>query len=182
VCGFHRSLSALGNVIQALVSKQAHIPFRDSKLTYLLQDSLGKDNKTLMIVQVNPMLSSRSESVCSLNFAQRVGKVELGKAKSHGDNEELVRTRALVSRSPETLGVLLRKGCVVSEYLTYFSQAAKLKDDWKSAVEENERLTTQLASVKSTDATTISSLQKQIRFDAHACYRVAQTFHRNGGE
>ncbi len=48
----HRSLSALGNVIAALASKTSHVPFRDSKLTYLLQDSLGKDNKTLMIVQV----------------------------------------------------------------------------------------------------------------------------------
>ncbi len=96
VCVCTRSLSALGNVIQALVTKQAHVPFRDSKLTYLLQDSLGKDNKTLMIVQVSPMLGSRSESVCSLNFASRVQKVELGKAKSHGDSEELIKTRALV--------------------------------------------------------------------------------------
>lgn len=95
----HRSLSALGNVIQALVTKQAHVPFRDSKLTYLLQDSLGKDNKTLMIVQVNPMLSSRSESVCSLNFAARVQKVELGKARSHADSDELVKTRAMVRMS-----------------------------------------------------------------------------------
>ncbi len=96
VCVCVRSLSALGNVIQALVTKQAHVPFRDSKLTYLLQDSLGKDNKTLMIVQVSPMLGSRSESVCSLNFASRVQKVELGKAKTHGDSEELIKTRALV--------------------------------------------------------------------------------------
>jgi kinesin family protein C2/C3 len=54
----NKSLSALGNVISALRARQdskssnGHIPFRDSKLTYLLQDSLGADNKTLMIVQV----------------------------------------------------------------------------------------------------------------------------------
>ncbi|KAM6456073.1 kinesin-like protein KIFC2 isoform 2-T2 [Liasis olivaceus] len=47
----NRSLLALGEVIQALQTKQAHVPFRNSKLTYLLQDSLGKGSKTVMMVQ-----------------------------------------------------------------------------------------------------------------------------------
>ncbi len=74
------------------------MPFRDSKLTYLLQDSLGKDNKTLMIVQVNPMMGSRGETMCSLNFATRVRSVELGKAKAHSsvDMEEISRMKAAV--------------------------------------------------------------------------------------
>jgi kinesin family protein C2/C3 len=48
----NRSLSALGDVIAALRSRQGHVPFRNSKLTYLLQDSLSGDSKTLMVVQV----------------------------------------------------------------------------------------------------------------------------------
>lgn len=48
----NRSLSALGDVIYALRSRQGHVPFRNSKLTYLLQDSLSGDSKTLMMVQV----------------------------------------------------------------------------------------------------------------------------------
>ncbi|ETE58874.1 hypothetical protein L345_15399, partial [Ophiophagus hannah] len=48
----NRSLLALGEVIQALRTKQAHVPFRNSRLTYLLQDSLGKGSKTVMMVQV----------------------------------------------------------------------------------------------------------------------------------
>ncbi|KAF5901102.1 kinesin-like protein KIFC3, partial [Clarias magur] len=47
----NRSLLALGDVIQALRGRQTHIPFRNSRLTYLLQDSLGKGNKTAMVVQ-----------------------------------------------------------------------------------------------------------------------------------
>ncbi|XP_061102920.1 kinesin-like protein KIFC3 [Conger conger] len=74
----NKSLSALGDVIHALRSKQPHVPFRNSRLTYLLQDSLNGDSKTLMMVQVSPMDSNVSESVCSLKFAQRVRSVELG--------------------------------------------------------------------------------------------------------
>lgn len=48
----NKSLLALGEVIQALRAKQPHVPFRNSKLTYLLQDSLGRGNKTVMMVQV----------------------------------------------------------------------------------------------------------------------------------
>ncbi|XP_043937456.1 kinesin-like protein KIFC3 isoform X2 [Protopterus annectens] len=74
----NKSLSALGDVIYALRSRHAHVPFRNSKLTYLLQDSLNGDSKTLMMVQVSPVESSSSETICSLKFAQRVRSVELG--------------------------------------------------------------------------------------------------------
>jgi len=73
----NKSLLALGDVIQALRHKQNHVPFRNSKLTYLLQDSLSKDSKTLMMVQVSPDTSSVSETNCSLSFAQRVRAVQL---------------------------------------------------------------------------------------------------------
>ncbi|KAF4103420.1 hypothetical protein G5714_016303 [Onychostoma macrolepis] len=76
----NRSLLALGDVIQALKAHQTHIPFRNSRLTYLLQDSLGKGNKTAMVVQVSSLESNVGETLCSLKFAQRVCKVELGPA------------------------------------------------------------------------------------------------------
>lgn len=76
----NKSLSALGDVIAALVNKQGHVPFRNSTLTYLLQDSLGGDSKTLMFVCISPVLYNAEESFCSLNFASRVRTVELGKA------------------------------------------------------------------------------------------------------
>ncbi|XP_058868974.1 kinesin-like protein KIFC3 isoform X2 [Acipenser ruthenus] len=76
----NRSLLALGDVIQALRAKQTHVPFRNSRLTYLLQDSLGKGNKTVMVVQISSLESNVGETMCSLKFAQRVCKVELGPA------------------------------------------------------------------------------------------------------
>eukprot|EP00903_Cladosiphon_okamuranus_P012052 g11316.t1 len=81
----NRSLSALGDVISARASRQAHVPYRNSTLTYLLQDSLSADSKTLMLVCVSPVVQSAEESWCSLNFAARVRTVELGKAHKHGD-------------------------------------------------------------------------------------------------
>jgi kinesin family protein C2/C3 len=67
----NKSLSALGDVIAARAAKQAHVPFRNSTLTYLLQDSISQDSKTLMIVCISPVLYNSEETFCSLNFASR---------------------------------------------------------------------------------------------------------------
>uniref|UniRef100_A0A8C9YWE2 Kinesin-like protein n=1 Tax=Sander lucioperca TaxID=283035 RepID=A0A8C9YWE2_SANLU len=84
----NKSLSALGDVINALRGKHSHVPFRNSRLTYLLQDSLNGDSKTLMMVQVSPLPGNMSESVCSLKFAQRVRSVELSASSSSSRRQE----------------------------------------------------------------------------------------------
>ncbi|KAH9509555.1 Kinesin-like protein kifc3 [Bulinus truncatus] len=76
----NKSLACLGDVIHALRNKHGHVPYRNSKLTYLLQDSLGGDSKTLMIVQVSPVEKNVSETACTLTFGQRVRNIELGAA------------------------------------------------------------------------------------------------------
>jgi kinesin family protein C2/C3 len=93
----NKSLSALGDVIAARASKQSHIPFRNSTLTYLLQDSLSQDSKTLMIVCISPVLYNSEESFCSLNFAARVRTVELGKA-----SKTITNGGATSSKAPST--------------------------------------------------------------------------------
>jgi kinesin family protein 3/17 len=66
------SLSALGNVINALIdSKSQHIPYRDSKLTRLLQDSLGGNTKTIMIAICSPADYNFDESLSTLRYASR---------------------------------------------------------------------------------------------------------------
>ena len=75
-----RSLSCLTDVFNSLAQKQAYIPFRNSKLTYLLQPALSGDGKTMMFVNLSPTDESYFESLCSLRFASNVNQVELGKA------------------------------------------------------------------------------------------------------
>ena len=66
------SLSALGNVISSLVDgKTHHIPYRDSKLTRLLQDSLGGNTKTIMIAAVSPANYNYDETLSTLRYASR---------------------------------------------------------------------------------------------------------------
>ena len=77
-----KSLSALGDVVCSLSSNAKHIPYRNSKLTFLLQDTLREHSKVLMFVNINPLPSYASESICSLNFAARCKSVVLGAAKA----------------------------------------------------------------------------------------------------
>ncbi|KAJ2795475.1 kinesin-like nuclear fusion protein [Coemansia guatemalensis] len=81
----NKSLACLGDVIAALAKGNRHIPYRNSKLTHLLQESLGAGNsKTLMFVCVNPSPSSTQESLCSLQFATKVNSCQIGTARRQG--------------------------------------------------------------------------------------------------
>eukprot|EP00392_Amoebophrya_sp_AT5.2_P002715 g2720.t1 len=71
----NKSLSALADVITALADKSAHVPYRNSKLTQMLKDSLGGDAKTLMFANIPPTDKCLSESINSLRFATKVNSV-----------------------------------------------------------------------------------------------------------
>jgi len=69
------SLSALGDVIEAIVHRRSHIPYRNHKLTQLLQDSLGGSTKALIFVTCSPASGSLRETTTALKFAARASRV-----------------------------------------------------------------------------------------------------------
>jgi hypothetical protein len=85
------SLSTLGNVISALTTlNREYVPYRDSKLTRLLQDSLGGNYKTTLIVTCSPHVYHYEETLSTLKFAQRAKKIKnTAKINIKRSNEEL---------------------------------------------------------------------------------------------
>ncbi|KAJ5233266.1 uncharacterized protein N7469_005032 [Penicillium citrinum] len=71
----NKSLLTLGRVINALVDKGSHIPYRESKLTRLLQDSLGGRTKTCIIATVSPSKSNLEETISTLDYAFRAKNI-----------------------------------------------------------------------------------------------------------
>ncbi|KAG4156084.1 hypothetical protein ERO13_D03G151400v2 [Gossypium hirsutum] len=99
----NKSLSALGDVIFALAQKNSHVPYRNSKLTQVLQSSLGGQAKTLMFVQLNPDVESYAETISTLKFAERVSGVELGAARTNREGRDIRELMEQVSSLKETI-------------------------------------------------------------------------------
>mmetsp|Transcript_33630 Transcript_33630/g.51861 ORF Transcript_33630/g.51861 Transcript_33630/m.51861 type:complete len:183 (+) Transcript_33630:589-1137(+) len=101
------SLSALGNVISLLVEGKSHIPYRDSKLTRLLQDSLGGNSKTVMIAAISPADYNLEETLTTLRYASRAKHIK-NKPRINQDpkdallrqyEEEIKKLREIIEKS-----------------------------------------------------------------------------------
>ncbi|KAI5247019.1 kinesin-domain-containing protein [Aureobasidium subglaciale] len=116
----NKSLSALGMVINALTDgKSSHVPYRDSKLTRILQESLGGNSRTTLIINCSPSSYNDSETVSTLRFGMRAKSIK-NKAKV---NQEL---------SPAELKALLRKAqSQVSSFETYISNLESEVGSWR---------------------------------------------------
>ncbi|PNY10194.1 kinesin-4-like protein [Trifolium pratense] len=99
----NKSLSALGDVISALAQKQSHVPYRNSKLTQLLQDSLGGQAKTLMFVHISPEPEALGETISTLKFAERVSTIELGAARANKESGEVKELKEQIASLKATI-------------------------------------------------------------------------------
>ncbi|GAB2277387.1 hypothetical protein Dimus_012091 [Dionaea muscipula] len=106
----NKSLSALGDVIASLAQKNTHVPYRNSKLTLLLQDALGGQAKTLMFVHISPEPEAIGETLSTLKFAERVSTIELGAARVNKDTndvkelkEQIANLKAALAKKDEEM-------------------------------------------------------------------------------
>ncbi|XP_037082971.1 kinesin-like protein KIN-14I [Pollicipes pollicipes] len=93
----NRSLSALADVISSLAAEQSFIPYRNSKLTMLMQDSLGGNAKTLMFVNISPGIYNIDETMVSLMYASRVKQITNSAARN-AENKEITRLKNIIAK------------------------------------------------------------------------------------
>eukprot|EP00761_Pharyngomonas_kirbyi_P014435 gb/GECH01014465.1/.p1 GENE.gb/GECH01014465.1/~~gb/GECH01014465.1/.p1 ORF type:complete len:867 (+),score=318.12 gb/GECH01014465.1/:1-2601(+) len=128
----NKSLSALGNCINALVEKHSHVPFRNSKLTRILQESLGGNSKTTMICACSPHAFNIEETISTLKFGRRAksikNKVKVNARKSAAELEKIVNALR------ENLGAMKKKNQALQSQVDYLREKAGIDS------EELERL------------------------------------------
>ncbi|XP_050695203.1 uncharacterized protein LOC126985012 isoform X1 [Eriocheir sinensis] len=105
----NKSLSALGDVVSALSSESSFVPYRNSKLTMLLQDSLGGNSKTLVFVNVSPVAHNADETLVSLMYASRIKQIT-NSVSRNSDNKEISRLKSIINK--------LRKGEDLDDEIT----------------------------------------------------------------
>ncbi|CAK1589368.1 unnamed protein product [Parnassius mnemosyne] len=100
----NQALSSLGNVISALAENSPHVPYRDSKLTRILQDSLGGNSKTIMIANIGPAAYNYDETITTLRYAHRAKAIKNKPVRNEDPKDaklreyqaEIERLRALI--------------------------------------------------------------------------------------
>ncbi|XP_014268711.3 kinesin-like protein KIF17 isoform X4 [Maylandia zebra] len=184
------SLSALGNVISALVDgRSRYIPYRDSKLTRLLQDSLGGNTRTLMIACLSPADNNYEESLSTLRYANRAKSIQ-NRPRINEDpkdallreyQEEIKKLRALLTGQLSTadLSTLLagqfsesspavssRPQSTPTEERKekikeeYEERLAKLQAEYNAEQESKAKLQEDIAALRSSYESKLSSLEK----------------------
>jgi len=121
----NRSLSALADVFQALTdSKAKHVPFRNSRLTFLLQDSFKGPSRTLMFVNLSPAAMHAGETLCSLQFASRARQVKLSASTAAVDGLS-VKYKKMMATQAEAFN---KKEQAYLTQIKQFKQTLKAKE------------------------------------------------------
>ncbi|XP_047438604.1 kinesin-like protein KIF17 [Mugil cephalus] len=184
------SLSALGNVISALVDgRSKYIPYRDSKLTRLLQDSLGGNTRTLMIACLSPADNNYEESLSTLRYANRAKSIQ-NRPRINEDpkdallreyQEEIKKLRALISGqlgAADLSSLLSGRSAEVSHAVPsrpqpsnteakkegikedYEERLAKLQADYNAEQESKAKLQEDIAALRSSYESKLTDLEK----------------------
>ncbi|KAF3781795.1 Phragmoplast orienting kinesin 2 [Nymphaea thermarum] len=165
----NKSLSTLGHVIMVLVDvahgKQRHIPYRDSRLTFLLQDSLGGNSKTMIIANVTPSLGCSSETLSTLKFAQRAKLIQNNAVVNEDTSGDVAALQNQIHILKEEIALLKRQN--VSRSLSFNPNVHNddtcnnnnFDDVNGSAIPGSPRISSK--KLKSLEATLVGSLRRE---------------------
>ncbi|KAK4848274.1 hypothetical protein QYF36_011166 [Acer negundo] len=127
----NKSLSTLGHVIMILVDlahgKPKHVPYRDSRLTFLLQDSLGGNSKTMIIANVSPSICCAAETLNTLKFAQRAKLIQNNAVVNEDSTGDVNALQHQIRLLKEELLLLKRQN--ISRSLSFGSMTDPLQAD-----------------------------------------------------
>ncbi|KAH9381085.1 hypothetical protein HPB48_010757 [Haemaphysalis longicornis] len=123
----NQSLLTLGRVITALVDKAPHVPYRESKLTRLLQDSLGGRTKTSIIATISPDMSNLDETLSTLDYAHRAKNIT-----NRPEVNQKMTKRALIKA-----GLLLLQCVVLPLLQEYTEEIERLRRDLAATRDKN---------------------------------------------
>eukprot|EP00434_Breviolum_minutum_P003497 symbB.v1.2.003073.t3/scaffold169.1/size288995/1 len=110
----NKSLTALGDVIEALTKGQKHVPYRNHRLTQLLSDSLGGNAKTLMFVNCSPASGNLDETAAALAYAVRAKNI-VNKVEKNSDSQEVARLKKVIQMLSTELEQARKSGAALPE-------------------------------------------------------------------
>jgi hypothetical protein len=125
----NQSLTNLGIVIKALSEKKDFVPFRNSKLTFLLKDSLSGNSRTYMMANISPSESEVEETISTLRFASNVKRVVTDPHVNYGTHEDMINSlRGEIERLKQQLAVSTNPSSPMGAQLKMRSAVLKMID------------------------------------------------------
>ncbi|KAI3708036.1 hypothetical protein L2E82_37041 [Cichorium intybus] len=162
----NKSLSTLGHVIMVLVdganARTRHVPYRDSRLTFLLQDSLGGNSKTMIIANVSPSMCSAIETLNTLKFAQRAKLIQNNAVVNEDASGDIMALQQQIQLLKEELAILKRNN--VSRSLTFgqkVNEEAPQEQEYDCNGHDDKILKVSSKQLKSLEASLAGALRRE---------------------
>ncbi|KAG6735553.1 hypothetical protein POTOM_061836 [Populus tomentosa] len=166
----NKSLSTLGWVIMSLVDlahgKHKHVPYRDSRLTFLLQDSLGGNSKTTIIANVSPSTCSAHETLSTLKFAQRAKLIQNNAKVNEDASGDVGALQKQIQQLKDQLSFLMKHHNLSRPHLSCMpsSEGPKLADhssEDRRIIDNHSMLSTENKKVKCMEAILSGALRRE---------------------
>lgn len=167
----NKSLLALGNCINSLADGHRHVPYRDSKLTRLLKDSLGGNCQTVMIANVSPSSLSYEDTYNTLKYAMRAKKIKTNVKRN------VVNVQLHVEQYVQMAEQLKRENSILKRQLEEEkNKKVEKNDDYDDLKEEYEKVKKQLEDISKGDSNYNKELDPEILDRVHELIKEMEEY------